>query len=64
MLIWSLKGRAAAGALAATLFAGFFFLPLAVIFMSSLSQQWNGLLPSGFTLGHFVNALRGAACPA
>ena len=64
MLIWSRKGRAAAGALAATLFAGFFFLPLAVILMSSLSQQWNGLLPSGFTLGHFVNALRGAAWDA
>ncbi len=50
MLIWSRKGRTAAGALAVTLFAGFFFLPLAVILMSSLSQQWNGLLPSGFTL--------------
>jgi 2-aminoethylphosphonate transport system permease protein len=29
--------------------------------MSSLSQQWNGLLPSGFTFAHFVNAFRGAA---
>jgi 2-aminoethylphosphonate transport system permease protein len=61
MLIWSRKGRAAAGALAVTLFAGVFLLPLAVILMSSLSQQWNGLLPSGFTFGHFVNAFRGAA---
>ena len=61
MLIWSHKGRAAAGTLAVVLFAGFFFLPLSVILMSSLSQQWNGLLPSGFTLGHFVNAFRGAA---
>jgi 2-aminoethylphosphonate transport system permease protein len=32
-----------------------------VILMSSLSKQWNGLLPSGFTFGHFVNAFRGAA---
>lgn len=64
MLIWSRKGRTAAGALAVTLFAGFFFLPLAVILMSSLSQQWNGLLPSGFTFGHFVNAFRGAAWDA
>lgn len=62
--IWSRKGRTAAGALAVTLFAGFFFLPLAVILMSSLSQQWNGLLPSGFTFGHFVNAFRGAAWDA
>lgn len=61
MLIWSHKGRAAAGTLAVVLFAAFFFLPLAVILMSSLSQQWNGLLPSGFTFGHFVNAFRGAA---
>ena len=61
MLIWSHKGRAAAGTLAVVLFVGFFFLPLSVILMSSLSQQWNGLLPSGFTFGHFVNAFRGAA---
>lgn len=57
MLIWSSKGRAAAGVVASVLFIVFFFLPLAVILMSSLSQQWNGILPSGFTLNHFVNAL-------
>ncbi|ENR5996511.1 hypothetical protein ACEWM6_002161 [Klebsiella pneumoniae] len=61
MLIWSCKGRAAAGALAVTLFAGVFLLPLAVILLSSLSKQWNGLLPTGFTFAHFVNAFRGAA---
>lgn len=60
MLIWSRKGRAAAGALAVTLFAGVFLLPLAVILLSSLSKQWNGLLPTGFTFAHFVNAFRGA----
>ncbi len=60
MLIWSRKGRAA-GALAVTLFAGVFLLPLAVILLSSLSKQWNGLLPTGFTFAHFVNAFRGAA---
>ena len=64
MLIWSRKGRVAAGLVATTLFTLFFFLPLAVILMSSLSQQWNGLLPSGFTFGHFVNAFRGAAWSA
>ncbi|GHK55574.1 2-aminoethylphosphonate ABC transporter ATP-binding protein [Klebsiella pneumoniae] len=61
MLIWSRKGRAAARALAVTLFAGVFLLPLAVILLSSLSKQWNGLLPTGFTFAHFVNAFRGAA---
>ncbi len=61
MLIWSRKGRAAAGALAVALFAGVFLLPLAVILLSSLSKQWNGLLPTGFTFAHFVNAFRGAA---
>ncbi len=64
MLIWSPKGRAAAGVVASVLFIVFFFLPLAVILMSSLSQQWNGILPSGFTLNHFVNALHGAAWDA
>jgi 2-aminoethylphosphonate transport system permease protein len=32
-----------------------------VILLSSLSKQWNGLLPTGFTFAHFVNAFRGAA---
>ena len=61
MLIWSRKGRVAAGLVATTLFTLFFFLPLAVILMSSLSQQWNGILPSGFTLIHFVKIGR-ASC--
>lgn len=64
MLIWSRKGRAAAGVLATTLFTVFFFLPLAVILMSSLSEQWNSILPSGFTLIHFVRALSGEAWDA
>ena len=60
MLIWSCKGRAAARA-GGDAFAGVFLLPLAVILLSSLSKQWNGLLPTGFTFAHFVNAFRGAA---
>ena len=32
-----------------------------MILLSSLSKQWNGLLPTGFTFAHFVNAFRGAA---
>ncbi len=65
MLIWSCKGRAAAGALAVTLFAGVFLLPLAVILLSSLSKQWNGLLPTGFTLPTLLTpfaARRGIRC--
>lgn len=64
MLVWSRKGRVAAGVLAVALFSVFFFLPLAIILLSSLSQQWNGILPTGFTLVHFVNAFRGAAWDA
>lgn len=60
MLIWSRKGRAAWRA-GGDAFAGVFLLPLAVILLSSLSKQWNGLLPTGFTFAHFVNAFRGAA---
>ena len=59
MLIWSrARGGGRAGGDA---FAGVFLLPLAVILLSSLSKQWNGLLPTGFTFAHFVNAFRGAA---
>ncbi|MBH8308842.1 hypothetical protein I8Q49_21130, partial [Acinetobacter baumannii] len=57
MLIWSCKGRAATGALAVTLFAGVFLLPLAVIFLSRPSKPWNRPLPPRFTLAPFVNAL-------
>ena len=48
------------GARGGDAFAGVFLLPL-VILLSSLSKQWNGLLPTGFTFAHFVNAFRGAA---
>ena len=63
MLIWSRTGRTAC-TLAVTLFALFFCLPLAVILMSSLSEQWNGVLPSGFTLSHFHRAFSGASWDA
>ncbi|MEY0232122.1 2-aminoethylphosphonate ABC transport system, membrane component PhnV [Providencia manganoxydans] len=64
MLIWSSKGRVAAAAIAITLFTMIFLLPLVIILMSSFSQQWNGILPSGFTFIHFVNAFRGPAWDA
>ncbi len=39
MLIWSPKGRAAAGVVASVLFIIVLFLPLAVILMSALASS-------------------------
>lgn len=64
MLIWSSKGRVIAATIAICLFNVIFLLPLVIILMSSFSQQWNGILPSGFTFIHFVNAFRGPAWDA
>ncbi|MGM0937369.1 MAG: 2-aminoethylphosphonate ABC transport system, membrane component PhnV [Pseudomonadota bacterium] len=64
MLIWSSKGRVIAATIAICLFSLIFLLPLVIILMSSFSQQWNGILPSGFTFIHFVNAFRGPAWDA
>ncbi|WP_419210329.1 2-aminoethylphosphonate ABC transport system, membrane component PhnV [Providencia manganoxydans] len=64
MLIWSSKGRVIAATIAICLFNVIFLLPLVIILMSSFSQQWNGILPSGFTFILFVNAFRGPAWDA
>lgn len=64
MLIWSKKGRATATIIAINLFGLLFLLPLVMILMSSFSRQWNGILPSGFTFEHFVNAFSGPAWDA
>jgi len=64
MLVWSRSARRLTSAAAVTLFTLFFLLPLMVILLSSFSQQWNGFLPSGFTVDHFINAFRGAAWDA
>ncbi|GLR08422.1 2-aminoethylphosphonate ABC transport system, membrane component PhnV [Mixta theicola] len=61
MLVWSPVARRMTSIVAVTLFTVFFLLPLLVILFSSLSQQWNDFLPSGFTFDHFINAFRGAA---
>lgn len=61
MLIWSRPGKVLAAVIASGLFGVIFLLPLAVILMSSFSQQWNGVLPEGFTLSHYATALQGAA---
>lgn len=64
MLIWSKKGRIATTVIAITLFSLLFLLPLVMILMSSFSRQWNGILPSGFTFEHIVNAFSGPAWDA
>lgn len=64
MLVWSLSGRIALWAIAALIFGVLFLCPLAVIFLSSIAHQWNGLLPSGFTLEHYRDVLSGASFDA
>jgi len=61
MLVWSRCARKVTSTVAVTLFILFFLLPLLVILLSSLSQQWGDFLPSGFTFGHFINAFQGTA---
>lgn len=64
MLIWSQKGRITASIIAITLFSLLFLLPLGMILLSSFTEQWNGILPSGFTISHFINAFSGSAWDA
>jgi 2-aminoethylphosphonate transport system permease protein len=59
MLVWSLSGRIMVWTFGALLLAILFVAPLAVILAASLSQQWNGALPTGFTLGHYGQILSG-----
>ena len=61
MLVWSPLGRVAIWALAALLLVVLFAAPLAVILLASVSVQWNGVLPSGFTLAHYGRVFSGAA---
>jgi 2-aminoethylphosphonate transport system permease protein len=61
MLVWSRSGRLMLWALFALVFGILFLAPLAVILLSSLAAQWNGVLPSGLTLGHYSEVLQGAA---
>jgi len=61
MLVWSLSGRALAWSFAALVIGVIFVAPLTIIVLASFSQQWNGVLPSGFTLEHYRDAAGGAA---
>jgi 2-aminoethylphosphonate transport system permease protein len=61
MLVWSRPGRIAVWSLAAVLIGVVFIAPLAVILAASLADQWNGVLPSGFTFEHYRAAMTGAS---
>lgn len=61
MLVWSRPGRVVLWALFALLFGVLFLAPLAVILLSSLADQWNGVLPSGLTTEHYRDVISGAA---
>jgi 2-aminoethylphosphonate transport system permease protein len=59
MLVWSRSGRIMVWTFGALLLAVLFVAPLAIILAASLSQQWNGALPTGFTLDHYSQILSG-----
>ena len=59
MLVWSRSGRFIVWLLAALLIGIIFIAPLAVILAASLAKQWNGVLPTGFTLEHYASAAGG-----
>jgi 2-aminoethylphosphonate transport system permease protein len=61
MLVWSRSGRFVVWLLAALLIGILFIAPLAVILAASLAKQWNGVLPTGFTLEHYAAAASGAS---
>ncbi len=60
MLVWSRSGRLIVWLLAALLIGILFIAPLAVILAASVARQWNGVLPTGFTLEHYAAAGSGA----
>jgi len=61
MLVWSKSGRIAIWAIFTLLFGVLFLAPLAVILLSSLANQWNGVLPSSLTLAHYGDVVQGSA---
>ena len=61
MLVWSRPGRIVLWVLFALIFGVLFLAPLAVILLSSLADQWNGVLPNGLTTEHYTDVVRGAA---
>src|ERR1700722_15165232 len=61
MLVWSPSSRFLIWLFAAVLIGIIFIASLAVILAASFAQQWNGVLPTGFTFEHYAAAGGGAA---
>ncbi|MCZ4610662.1 ABC transporter permease subunit [Streptomyces sp. Lzd4kr] len=64
MLVHSRGARRAVWALFLVLFLPLFALPLLVVLGASFATNWSGVLPSGFTTGHYATATRGEALQA
>ncbi|MEU8753910.1 ABC transporter permease [Streptomyces chartreusis] len=64
MLVHSRGARWAVWALFLVLFLPLFALPLLVVLGASFATNWSGVLPSGFTTGHYATATRGEALQA
>lgn len=58
MLVWSSIGRLAVWAVVVPLFLVVYGLPIGIIALASVSGQWNDILPSSLTLGHYAEAFR------
>ena len=59
MQVWSRGTRWAAWSVAGLLAGVVYLLPLAMIALASFAGQWNGMLPSHFTLRHYADAFAG-----
>ncbi|MFC5217397.1 ABC transporter permease [Streptomyces coerulescens] len=64
MLVHSRGARWAVWLLFLVLFLPLFALPLLVVLGASFATNWSGVLPSGFTTGHYTTATRGEALQA
>jgi 2-aminoethylphosphonate transport system permease protein len=64
MLVWSLWGRLVVWSFAALLLGALFAAPLGIILAASFTSQWNGVLPSSFTLQNYFHVLTGSSADA
>ncbi|MEV5608447.1 ABC transporter permease subunit [Streptomyces sp. NPDC052225] len=64
MLVHSKPGKWAVWGVFFVLFLPLFALPLLVIVAASFATNWSGVLPSGFTGGHYAAATRGDSLAA
>ena len=62
MLVWSSGGRAGVWAVGGLVLLVFYGAPIVVIALASVAGHWNGVLPSDFTLHHYVGAVQGDSC--